>query len=83
MRFKPRNCKGLQGAADTRRQVRRRPFDLQVLDNKVDAMPCKPLRNFHWHRLSTGLFFDVFRESSRCLIVNPEKHLLEKVPSAF
>jgi hypothetical protein len=28
MRFKPFNCKRLQGAADARRRVRRRPFDL-------------------------------------------------------
>ena len=40
MRFKPRNCKRLQGAAGARRRARRRPFVLQVPDNKADAVPC-------------------------------------------
>ena len=47
MRFKPPNCKRLQGAADARRRVRRRPFVLQVPDNKADAVPCERLRIFH------------------------------------
>ena len=43
MRFKPSNCKHLQGAADARRRVRRRTFVLQVPDNKADAVPCEGL----------------------------------------
>jgi hypothetical protein len=46
MRFKPPNCKRLQGAADTRRRARRRTFVLQVPDNKADAVPCERLREF-------------------------------------
>mgnify|MGYP006896057916 CR=1 FL=1 len=44
MRFKPPNCKRLQGAADARRRARRRTFVLQVPDNKADAVPCERLR---------------------------------------
>jgi hypothetical protein len=44
MRFKPPHCKRLQGAADARRRVRRRPFVLQVPDNKADAVPCECLQ---------------------------------------
>ena len=44
MRFKPPNCKRLQGAADARRRTRRRTFVLQVPDNKADAVPCDRLR---------------------------------------
>jgi hypothetical protein len=44
MRFKPPNCKRLQGAAGARRWVRGRTFVLQVLDNKADAVPCERLR---------------------------------------
>ncbi|MGB5422399.1 MAG: hypothetical protein WBN03_09575, partial [Desulfobacterales bacterium] len=47
MRFKPPNCKRLQGAADARRRVRRRTFVLQVPDNKADAVPCERLRCFY------------------------------------
>jgi hypothetical protein len=43
MRFKPPNCKRLQGAADARRRARRRTFVLQVPDNKADAVPCERL----------------------------------------
>jgi hypothetical protein len=43
MRFKPPECKHLQGAADARRRVRRRTFALQVPDNKADAAPCERL----------------------------------------
>jgi len=43
MRFKPPHCKRLQGAADARRRARRRPFVLQVPDNKADAVPCERL----------------------------------------
>jgi len=43
MRFKPSNCKRLQGAADARRRARRRTFVLQVPDNKADAVPCERL----------------------------------------
>jgi hypothetical protein len=43
MRFKPPNCKRLQGAAEARRRERRRPFVLQVPDNKADAVPCERL----------------------------------------
>ena len=46
MRFKPPNCKRLQGAADARRRTRRRTFVLQVPDNKADAVPCERLQNF-------------------------------------
>jgi len=48
MRFKPTNCKHLQGAADARSRVRRRTFLLQVPDNKADAVPCERLRIGHW-----------------------------------
>jgi hypothetical protein len=49
MRFKPTNCKRLQGAADARRRARRRTFVLQVPDNKADAVPCECLRFFlYW-----------------------------------
>jgi hypothetical protein len=41
MRYKPPNFKRLQGAADARRQARRRTFVLQVPDNKADAVPCE------------------------------------------
>ena len=44
MRFKPPNCKRLQGVADARRRARRRPFVLQVPDNKADAVPCERLQ---------------------------------------
>jgi hypothetical protein len=44
MRFKPTNCKRLQGVADARRRARRRTFVLQVPDNKADAVPCERLR---------------------------------------
>ena len=44
MPFKPPDCKRLQGAADARRRARRRPFVLQVPDNKADAVPCERLR---------------------------------------
>ena len=47
MRFKPPNCKRLQGAADARRRARRRTFVLQVPDNKADAVPCERLQNFY------------------------------------
>jgi hypothetical protein len=47
MRFKPPHCKRSQGAADARRRARRRPFVLQVPDNKADAVPCNRLRKFH------------------------------------
>jgi hypothetical protein len=46
MRFKPPNCKRLQGAADARRRVRRGTFVLQVPDNQADAVPCERLRFF-------------------------------------
>jgi len=47
MRFKPPHFKRLQGAADARRRARRRPFVLQVPDNKADAVPCETLqKNF-------------------------------------
>ena len=46
MRFKPPNCKRLQGAADARCRARRRTFVLQVHDNKADAVPCERLLNF-------------------------------------
>jgi hypothetical protein len=39
MRFKPPNCKRLQGAADARHRVRRRTVVLQVPDNKAGAGP--------------------------------------------
>jgi hypothetical protein len=41
MHFKPPNCMRLQGAADARRRVRRRPFVPQVPDNNTDAVPCE------------------------------------------
>ena len=44
LRFKPPNCKRLQGAADARRRARRRTFVLQVPDNKADAVPCERLQ---------------------------------------
>jgi hypothetical protein len=47
MRFKPPYCNRLQGAADARRRARRRPFVLQVPDNKADAVPCERLPFFH------------------------------------
>ena len=47
MRFKPPNCKRLQGAADARRRARRRTFVLQVPDNKADAVPCERLPYFY------------------------------------
>ena len=47
MRFKPPNCKRLQGAADARRRARRRTFVLQVPDNKADAVPCERLQFFY------------------------------------
>jgi len=46
MRFKPPHCKRLQGAADARRRARRRPFVLQVPDNKADAVLCERFRRF-------------------------------------
>jgi len=48
MRFKPPNCKRLQGAADARRRARRRTFVLQVSDNKADAVPCERLLSFNF-----------------------------------
>jgi hypothetical protein len=51
MRFKPPNCKRLQGAADARRRARRRTFVLQVPDNKADAVPCERLQKL---RVSTA-----------------------------
>jgi hypothetical protein len=47
MRFKPPNCKRLQGAGDARRRARRWSFVLQVPDNKADAVPCERLQTFH------------------------------------
>ena len=44
MRFKPPNCKRLQGAADARRRVRRRTLVLQAPDNKADAVRCERLQ---------------------------------------
>jgi hypothetical protein len=46
MRFKPPDCKRLQGVADARRRVRRRTFVPQVPDNKADAVPFERLRYF-------------------------------------
>ena len=46
MRFKPPNCKRLQGAADARRLARRRTIVLQVPDNNADAVPCERLPIF-------------------------------------
>jgi hypothetical protein len=46
MRFKPPNCKRLQGAADARRRARRRIFVRQVPDNKTGAVPCECLPVF-------------------------------------
>jgi hypothetical protein len=43
IRFNPTNRKRLEGAADARHRVRRRPFVLQVPDNKADAVPCERL----------------------------------------
>ena len=43
MRFNPTDCKHLQGAADARRRIRRRPFILQVPGNKADAVSCERL----------------------------------------
>jgi hypothetical protein len=58
MRFKPPNCKRLQGAADARRRARRRPFFvLQVPDNKADAVSCERLRRLYFRGLP--LFFFV------------------------
>ena len=47
MRFKPPNCKRLQGAADARRRARRRAFELQVPDNTADAVSCERLSFFY------------------------------------
>jgi hypothetical protein len=47
MRFKPPNCKRLQGAADARRRARKRTFVLQVPDNKADAVPCERLQSIN------------------------------------
>jgi len=52
MRFKPPNCKRLQGAADARRWARRRTFVLQVPDNKTDAVPCERWQNFQTAQLT-------------------------------
>jgi hypothetical protein len=46
MRFKPHNCRRLQGAADARRRARRRTIVLQVPDNKADAVSCERLPAF-------------------------------------
>jgi hypothetical protein len=46
MRFKTPHYKRLQGAADARRRVYRRLFELQVPDNKADAVPCDRLPFF-------------------------------------
>ena len=54
MCFKPPHCKCLQGGADARRRACRRPFVLQVPDNKADAVPCERL-----------LFFDDLRKTAR------------------
>ena len=40
------SCNCLQGAADARRRARRRIFELQVPDNKADAVPCNWLQFF-------------------------------------
>jgi hypothetical protein len=44
MRFNHTKCKRLQGAANARRQARRRTFVLQVPDNKADVVPCERLQ---------------------------------------
>jgi hypothetical protein len=44
VRFKSPSYKRLQDAADARRRARRRPFVLQVPDNKADAVPFERLR---------------------------------------
>jgi len=43
MRFKPHNCKRLQGVVDAGRRARRRLFILRVLGKKADAVPYKRL----------------------------------------
>jgi len=48
MRFKPFHCKRLPGAVDARRRVSRRPFVLQVPDNKADAVPGESLPTKRW-----------------------------------
>jgi hypothetical protein len=57
MRFKPPDCKRLQGAADARRRARRRTFVLQVPDNKADAVPCERLPFFHTLSNNDSFFF--------------------------
>ena len=54
MRYKPPDCKRLQGATDARRRVRSRTFVLQVPDNKADAVPCKRLQVVISRRTSSG-----------------------------
>ena len=44
--FQQMNCKHSQGAADVRRRANRRPFVLQELGNKADAVPCECLQLF-------------------------------------
>jgi hypothetical protein len=47
IRFKPPNCKRLQGAVEVRRRMRRRTFVLRVPDNKADAVSCEHLKKKH------------------------------------
>ena len=65
MRFKPPNCKRLQGAADARRRARRRTFVLQVPDNKADAGPCERLPHS-----SSGPVVDMILDKMMQKIVN-------------
>ena len=47
MRFRPSNCKRLQGTADAKRRACRSAFVLQVPDNKADAVPCECLQKIN------------------------------------
>ena len=65
MRFKPPNCKRLQGAADARRRARGRTFVLQVPDNKADVVPCERLRHFGANVHIDGSDHDFRRKNRR------------------
>jgi hypothetical protein len=65
MRFKPPNCKRLQGAAEARRWAHRRTFVLHVPDNKADAVPCELIQTFQ----PIGRLSDLFNDHERNVVI--------------
>jgi len=79
MCLKPPQCRRLKGVADAKRRARRRPFVLQVPDNKADAVPCERLRFFHHDRfLAWGSDVDLTTTRDSPVSVHPLFQLLQQ-----